>query len=51
MPSFVKLDKNSFSFTVNGAKYEQPGFYNIGWKLGYAEFPEAQVKCMVPLQV
>ena len=51
MPSFVKLDETSFSFTVNGAKYEQSGIYNIGWKLGYAEFPEAQVNCMVPLQV
>jgi hypothetical protein len=51
MPSFVKLDKTSFVFTVDGATYEQSGNYNIGWKLGFAEFPEAQVKCTVPIQV
>ena len=51
MPSFVKLDKTSYSFIVDIAKYEQPGAYKIGWKLGYAEFPEGQVKCTISLEV
>ena len=36
---------------MNGATLEQAGTYKIGWRLGYAEFPEALVDCTVPVQV
>ena len=43
MPSFVKLNNTSEIFSVEGATYKEVGTYKIGWRLGYAEFPEAQV--------
>ena len=51
MPLFVKLDKTAYLFTVDGATYQQAGNYKIGWKIGYTEYPEAQVECTVPLEI
>ena len=51
LPSFLKLNKASKVFTIDGASYDQIGTYRIGWKLGNAEFSESQVYCTVPVEV
>ena len=40
LPYFVKFDKKSKVLTVDGASFGDVGAYNIGWKLGYEEYPD-----------
>jgi hypothetical protein len=39
--AYLFIALTSYIFTVDGATNEQAGTYQIGWNLGYAEYPEA----------
>lgn len=47
----MKFDSKSQVFTVDGALIEDAGTYNIGLKLGYKEYHDAQVRCMTQITV
>ena len=50
-PSFISSEYNSKLFTVKTDDFGDLGLYDVGWKLGFKEFPELQVSCETRLEV
>jgi hypothetical protein len=51
LPAFSKFSKETLKYNISKPKFEQCGKYLFGLKLGYKEFPGAEVFCMKTVDV
>lgn len=51
LPLFIQFDPKSKIFSVKSMSYYDKGDWQIGLRLGYREYPDADSYCKKPLEV